>query len=717
MRLSGAHRRIVAASTGSALVLTTALGVGARPTVAAGPPADGAQTVLHTVALDPDVSARQAPAAGARTFGATPLTAVPARSTALFSLLGITWPDPQAKPAGTVQVRTRAVANRRWSPWHTLETDEPSGADRGTEGPGERGSTDPVWVGASDGVQVRVLAHGGSAPLPAGARLDLIDPGADPAGGTGAPAAVDTAGTAGATGFGARPGAGRAADPADVALPPRPAPPLVSRAGWRADESLNGHPPEYTDAVQALFVHHTAGTNSYSCSASARIIRSIHAYHVRSKRWNDIGYNFLVDKCGTLFEGRAGGIARPVLGAHTMGFNTRSAGIAVLGDYGGRGVSARVKAVIAQVAAYKIGMSGNGTGGSVLLTSAGSNKYPDGDVVRMRRISGHRNAVSTECPGNALDGQLDSIRALAAKPVEGLRISRVNGAVRVGDAFATTGPITLSWGLRTPTRMLSRFEIVIDGQLATARAATSRSAGLRLAPGVHTVRVRAVPLAGATSISAGWTVIADDTAPEFDRGPAVALRTGALHGTVPVTLSWRAADAVGVGSVTLTRPQRRTFGPSVTRWPTTARPAVPTTWTMRAADRAGNTDTAAVTRTPRVVAESAATTGGAWGLRRSSAFLGGRALLGATAGATLTWNFTGRSAALAVTRTPISGRVRVIVDGDEEAVLDLRSSAVAHRQAVFARSWSGSGAHTVRMEVVGTAGRPSVIADGLVYLP
>jgi hypothetical protein len=676
--------------TGAVVLAATVLVAGPGPAQAAPAPLTGARTALHTIDLGP--------AARSRAFG-TPAAAV-AGDTAPFSLVGVTWTDPAATLTGTVQVRARALAERVWSPWRTLETDEPSAVDPGAEASGVRGSTDPLWVGASDGVQVRVL---GGQPLPAGARVDLIDPGADPAP-TAAPAAP-----AETSGFSAP--AARA-----VTLPPRPVPKLVSRAGWRADESLNRDDPDYTSDVQTLFVHHTAGTNSYRCGDSSKIIRSIHAYHVRSKKWNDVGYNFLVDKCGTLFEGRAGGITRPVLGAHTKGFNAHAAGIAVLGDYAGRGVSAKVKGVIAQVAAYKIGMYGNGTGGSVTMTSAGSNKYRAGTKVRMNRISGHRDAVSTECPGNTLYSQLRSLRNLADGPVSGLRISRLTGATRVGDVFATAGAVTLTWGLSTPTAMLSHFEIYLDGQLVSARPNWHRSLPLRLAPGTHKVRVRAVPLAGAASISSIWTIVADAVAPTFTAGPAVGLRTGSLDGVVPVTVAWHATDDLKLGSFVLTRPSVRTFGPAVTRFATTARPGVATTWTMRVNDTAGNADYGTVTRTPVVSSEAAAVRTGSWGLRRSTGFLGGSALLSTQAGARLSWSFTGRSASLAFTRSPSSGQVEVYVDGDFAVTLDLRSTAIAHRQARFAHTWASSGPHTVTIEVVGTAGRPSVISDGLVHL-
>jgi hypothetical protein len=716
VKLAGTQKRIVATLAGGAVALAAgSVALPGGPAAAAAVEAveaeavAGAGTTLHTIDLADlaDLPAGRVAAAGPTTGGGTAggITSVTPRGTKPFSLLGVTWTDPAARPVATIQVRTRAAAGQRWSGWQTLETDEPDAADPGTE-PGTdagavRGSTDPLWVGASDGVAMRALATtGAAAALPHGLRVDMIDPGADPAPWDETPTAMGTP----------------AARAAAVPLPARPVPAVVSRAGWNADESLNGHDPEYTSDVQTLFVHHTAGTNSYRCRDSAKIIRSIHGYHVRSKHWNDIGYNFLVNKCGTLYEGRRGGVTRPVLGAHTKGFNAHAAGIAVLGDYDGRGVSATVRAVIARVAAYKIGMYGNGTGGRVTMTSAGSNKYKSGTQVRMNRISGHRDAVSTECPGDTLYRQLGTIRNLADRPVTGLGISRLTGSIRTGSTFYTRGTITAAWSVRTPTSMLSRFEVLVDGVLAAAAPAGGRTARLHLAPGRHSVRVRAVPLAGASVTSAAWSVFADTTAPAFTTDPAVVLRTGSLNGSVPVMVSWRAADAGGVRSVTLTRPGTRTFTPAITRWPTVARPIVATTWGLRATDRAGNTDSAAVTRTPWVVSEAASARTGTWGLRRSTGYLSGTALLGATAGASLTWGFTGRSAAVAFTRSAGSGKVRVFVDDQYATMIDLRSTATAHRQAVYARSWSANGAHTVKIEVVGTAGRPAVISDGLVYL-
>ena len=122
-----------------------------------------------------------------------------------------------------------------------------------------------------------------------------------------------------------------------------------------------------------------------------------------SNGWNDIGYNFLVDKCGTLFEGRKGGVHRPVLGAHTLGFNAHSSAIAVLGNYAGRGVAGRVRQVIAQVAAYKLGAYGNPADRpDHAAVRAAATATRRASWPRSNRISGHRDAGQTACPGNAL---------------------------------------------------------------------------------------------------------------------------------------------------------------------------------------------------------------------------------------------------------------------------------------------------------------------------
>jgi hypothetical protein len=475
------------------------------------------------------------------------------------------------------------------------------------------------------------------------------------------------------------------------------------------------NPPDFTTDVQVMFVHHSAGSNSYSCGDSARIVRSIEAYHVRSNGWNDIGYNFLVDKCGTLFEGRKGGVNRAVLGAHTMGFNTHSSAIAVLGDYRGQGVSATVRNVIAQVAAYKLGTYGNLPGGRTVLVSNGSDRYLPGTPVTLNRVSGHRDTSRTECPGDTLYRQLGTIRAVAGGGPANLAFSRMVGAASHGATYYTRGLVSPLWGTSTPSAMLNRFDVYVDGTLVTSARNLHRKTTLRLSAGRHTVTLRAIHLNGRTATITA-TVVADGTAPRFAGGPSVVLRTGSLKGSVPVRLGWAATDVGGLRSVALTRPSSVNLGVNAHVWLGVARPGVANTWSLRATDRAGNVRDASVTRTPVVLSEATAARTGRWTTLRNSAYLSGTAMRSVTARSGMSWRFTGRSAALGVSRTGTSGRVTIHVDGLRIGTLDLRSASTLHRQAIWAKNWGTTGTHTVKVVVAGTTGRPGVIVDGLVVL-
>ncbi|MFI9203291.1 N-acetylmuramoyl-L-alanine amidase [Streptomyces sp. NPDC053048] len=194
-----------------------------------------------------------------------------------------------------------------------------------------------------------------------------------------------------------------------------PRPRIVTRAGWGADESIRERGFPYTKTVRAAFVHHTASGNGYSCSQSASVIRGIYRYHVVSSGWRDLGYNFLVDKCGTVYEGRAGGVAKPVRGAHTLGFNTNSMGIAVLGSFGRTNPSEAAVDAVATLTAWKLGLYDVNPAGRTTLVSGGGNLFKKGTSVKLKVISGHRDGYATECPGDRLYNRLGAARAEAAR--------------------------------------------------------------------------------------------------------------------------------------------------------------------------------------------------------------------------------------------------------------------------------------------------------------
>ncbi|MBT3168159.1 peptidoglycan recognition protein [Streptomyces sp. Vc74B-19] len=433
-----------------------------------------------------------------------------------FSLLGVVWDDPSAALHGRVQVRTRAASTGEWSDWQDVEThytEHGADPDSAEAASGRvRGATAPLWVGESNGVEVRVRpetggpeaggaeaggaeagdpvggapepdaeagdvdpvdvgsgdagsgavgagdtgageagageagAGGGDAPpLPAGMRLDLVDPGeAEPdeaaPSGSGAEAPRTGVMTAAAKAASAansdivplgateipmltaeetrrelvtlRGSELTEQQQADAHIGPRPS--IVTRRGWGADESLREKNFSYTSKVKAAFVHHTASGNGYSCSQAPSLIRGFYRYHTKSLGWRDIGYNFLVDKCGRIYEGRAGGVAKAVKGAHTLGFNSKTTGIAVIGSYGSKKPSSKAVKAVARLAAWKLGLYGMNPKAKTTLTSGGGNLYAKGKKVKMKVISGHRDGFNTSCPGGKLYKKLSSVRSKAA---------------------------------------------------------------------------------------------------------------------------------------------------------------------------------------------------------------------------------------------------------------------------------------------------------------
>ncbi|MEU7643583.1 FG-GAP-like repeat-containing protein [Streptomyces huasconensis] len=421
---------------------------------------------------------------------------LPRTSTGPFSLLGVSWSDATQELAGTAQVRTRAIGSGKWSGWRALKTEQAEKAEQTeqTEA-GARGASEPLWVGPSDGVEVRVAAADGSArrELPKGLEVSLVDPGVTsaeakspapddtvpptpsdetvpptppdetspaptdpgeptdappsptaPPSASGEPTAPDDSpsptgpATGAPTGPATGPATGAPTGPASDSPSPTPKPtptkptpppstvnrpPIIGRAAWGADESLVKDPAEYGEKVKAVFVHHTAGTNDYRCAESPALIRALMTYQVRTEGRNDLGFNFLVDKCGRVFEGRAGGVDVPVLGEHTDGFDGESTGIAVLGDFEGDPVTGRsagrpTRAAlesVARVAAWKLGQYDGDPAGKVTLTaSADTGVWKKGEQASLHTVSGHRDAATTPCPGKNLHAELGEIRRFAA---------------------------------------------------------------------------------------------------------------------------------------------------------------------------------------------------------------------------------------------------------------------------------------------------------------
>ncbi|MER7766437.1 N-acetylmuramoyl-L-alanine amidase [Kitasatospora sp. NPDC096140] len=356
-------------------------------------------TAVSTAVADP--APAEQTSAGGGTVTSMSLTAaehtVTQRATKPFSLIGVSWDDPRQSLAGTsIRVRTHRVSTGAWTAWRPLAVENEDAPDERDGRSGIRGSTAPLWTGPSDGVAIEVTP--GPKGLPAGLRVELVDPGR---------------GAASASAVRVLPAETAAARTPQDHEAPRPG--IVTRAGWGADESLRETGFVYTGTVKAVFVHHTDTATDYACSDAPQMIRAIYQYHVQSNGWRDIGYNFLVDRCGTIYEGRAGGVSQPVLGAHTLGFNSDSAGVAALGTFTTEGPPQEIVDGISKIAAWKLGLTGQDAAGHTNLTSGSSqSRYPKGTVVSFDTVSGHRDAFATECPGDGLYARLDDIRSWAA---------------------------------------------------------------------------------------------------------------------------------------------------------------------------------------------------------------------------------------------------------------------------------------------------------------
>jgi hypothetical protein len=308
-------------------------------------------------------------------------------------LVGLRW---SGDPGARVEVRVQG-AREGWSRW--AQAGERGHGPEGVLPSGERVG-DPVWTGGSARVQVR------SNHTLREARLSCVDV---------------------SDGVGARRQAtesGAIAEPATLSLatPTLPAgpgqPPILARRGWAQGMAPPKVASEY-GAVEMAFVHHTDSPNGYSPGEVPAMLRAIYVFHRHVRGWDDIGYNFVIDLYGRIFEARAGGIDEPVVGAQAGGYNLVSTGVAILGEFASTRISRAAASALQRLLAWKLSLHGIPCDGRVTIrvnpAGAAYSRFPGGAHVSLPRIAGHRDADTTDCPGNALYAQLPSIRSRAGR--------------------------------------------------------------------------------------------------------------------------------------------------------------------------------------------------------------------------------------------------------------------------------------------------------------
>jgi len=363
-----------------------------------------------------------------------------------FELLGV--------EAGGARVEARVLgADGRWSDWLEAPAADGHGPDAARADPGAL--TDPVWTGPARVFEVRAsrALHG--------ARVVLVDGGA-PATASAAKRFVDARLPA---------GAGQ--------------PSVIARSSW-ATAACRPRVPAVFGAVELAFVHHTVSSNAYRPSQSAGMVRSICLFHKYGNGWNDIGYNFVVDRYGQVFEARAGGIDETIVGAQAGGYNVYSTGVALLGTFTVAGPGRKTFDALAHLLAWKLSIHGVELPGhtTVNVTKQGApySRYRAGARVRLNRVSGHRDADATSCPGNGTYRQLPRLRQSVQ------RLAGTLSSLTLDLRQTTAGSVTVGGVLTAVGAPIGGAPIEVQ-QRSTTR-------------GPHTIAIATTNLDGTWSISA-----------------------------------------------------------------------------------------------------------------------------------------------------------------------------------------------------------------------
>lgn len=490
-------------------------------------------------------------------FGRDGRTAV-LRAPRRFDLVGL-----RGRGLGDAALELR-VRRRRgpWSPWVPLGGGAHHRPDTGS---GEHAS-DPVWTGGADELQLR-SARAPRGPL----RAHFVAVGAA-AKRRGAAASIRVARAAATASHGSA---------AQVQAGP---PPIIPRSAWGGDTIKPRAAPEIGD-VQVAFVHHTVSANDYGPQDSAGIVLGMAKYHRDVNGWNDLGYNFVVDRYGQIFEGRAGGIDQAIVGAQAQGYNSHSTGIANIGTFTDVGQTPEAIEAMARLIAWKMTLHGAPVTGTVVLDSLGGslNRYRSGTPVTLNRIAGHRDGDATECPGDALYAQLPQLRTRAAQlapavlpTAAGMAVAMAAPvpAVPYGEQLALSGTVTSASGgslagqsvtiqKQRGTAWVTIARVVADASGAWAASVTWRAGGA--------VRARAaIPGAAAVTSTAAHVdclpVLRAAATTSRVRAGGTLTVSGSVHPIAPVTVLVEKQGKDGVfrraGAVTIT-PRRSAFATSV----------------------------------------------------------------------------------------------------------------------------------------------------------
>jgi hypothetical protein len=475
--------------------------------------------------------------------GAADRVVTPPVSTEDVQTVGVTWPEGSDVEGLAPQIRS--LDDGEWSDWVELEPSD-AAPDAGTPDAASavRGGTDSVWIGDAEAVQVSFAATAAGGPDDLSLALVGSDEPGTASDGTVArdsaatqDAVVRTAAYRGDTV--ARTAASSTAATAVPAAGVQPTgvytPRVISRGEWGARAQVCA--PSVASTITNAVVHHTAGSNAYTSVAQAmQQIRNDQAYHIDGRGWCDIGYNFLVDKWGNIYEGRAGSGTAPVIGVHAGGFNTATVGISMLGDYSSITPSGATQEAVAQVIAWRLGSYYRDPASTITYTTLGgeNSRYPGGTTLALPNVIGHRDVAFTACPGVGGYSTLGWLRARARQIIDtgwvnpslsattvqsGASVSIMGGTLGVTTATLTVTDDRTGWAVASSTAVVNlpgggaimtwngrgstgaaagpgTYRLTLTGNGAATGAAAAPWAGtVTVLPGANPPTVDPVPLA------------------------------------------------------------------------------------------------------------------------------------------------------------------------------------------------------------------------------
>jgi N-acetylmuramoyl-L-alanine amidase len=351
-----------------------------------------------------------------------------------FALVGVQWAGPRS---ARIELRAQARGGG-WSRWvlaSVLGHDgDPRSAAAGLFG-------EPLWTGPAVRVQLRAFES------VRGVRLHFVSaelPGVDPDGAMPAAAAAQAL---------------PRAVPVLAAGPGQPQ--IIAREAWSAGAGAT-YPPEY-GRVRMLFVHHTDNPNGYAADQVPALIYSIYLFHRFARGWSDIGYNFVIDAFGRIWEGRLGGIDQAVVGAQAGGYNLESSGVAILGTFDSVIPTGAALQSLRHLTAWKLALHGVPVAGRVTVEVNPQDffytPFLPGTHVSLPRIAGHRDGCTTSCPGNALYAQLPAIRSVVAQ--------LVGTQTAVTLVLGTRGVTPATYLSLSDTVLIAGTPVPVHGRLAT----------------------------------------------------------------------------------------------------------------------------------------------------------------------------------------------------------------------------------------------------------